>query len=245
MNNYEIKQRIRMLRDIRLIDMQYMTATFIDMCLVNDPVFKEMHQDTGIKPYNFGLVLPIEPDKIYYAGKEYTFTIRTYNNKLKNFLQNNLAFFNGFDAMLGVGSSIELLDIDKNNFTVKTTTATDVDFTVRNVKVLNRLNMKDAKDYIQRNIRKKYHKIFRNVYDENALDNVDFIESIESNGCIHTTLEHTTFTCDRYIITFKNTKEGELARETALLLGVGLKNARGFGFCVQVKSSINKGGANK
>lgn len=227
MEIYEIKQNVEIKRDIKQVDIQFMTASFVDYALVTDATYRKMHVATDFKPYIVGLMLPLEKDGVYKAGNIYSFVVRTNDKNLCTFLVKTMAFFKGFDAMFGEGLTFNKLKVNENNLTVKTTTATDVDFTVQGIKVINRNDPEKAKQYIERNIKAKYLSFYKEELTS------DFIEKVEIIGYLNTTLKDCVFTCDRYEITFKDTVEGRKARDLVLVLGAGLKNARGFGFCIQ------------
>lgn len=219
-------------------DAQKRIAAYIDHALVLNQKWKKLHQDTVVKPYCFSAPLPIEKDKVYMVGKTYYFILRTFNKELCDYLVTQLAFLGieqGFNDIRGVGIDLRKFNIDDNNLKIKSTSGTDVDYTVFQKHILNSEQPETVIKAIENNIRTKARQFFGLTLGNNL------ITSVESGAHMRINIKDTTFTCASYTMLFNDTTDGHIARDIALMVGTGLKNARGFGFCIPVEEkSINK-----
>ncbi len=65
-------------------------AKYISYSMAKDEILKATHKREGFKHYCFGGLFPIEREKIYKKGSNYSFTIRSLDEQLINTLSNEL-----------------------------------------------------------------------------------------------------------------------------------------------------------
>lgn len=91
MQVYEIKVKVFKLKDTQSEHVQTEICRIIDSALAKDERWLKFHNKNGFKNYCFDSMYPIEKDKLYKAGSIYTFTVRTINKDLANYLSKVLA----------------------------------------------------------------------------------------------------------------------------------------------------------
>lgn len=91
MKVYEIRCKVFIIKDLQSIDAQSEICKIIDSSLAGDSDWLEFHKKNEFKNYCFDSLYPIPKNKIYEAGKIYTFTVRTINEQLAKYFQKKLA----------------------------------------------------------------------------------------------------------------------------------------------------------
>ena len=91
MEVYENKVKIYLLKDIKSEDVQIEICKIIDTALGKDEQWEAFHNKNEFKNYCFDCLYPIPDDKVYKSGQIYTFTVRTIDAKLAQYLNEFLA----------------------------------------------------------------------------------------------------------------------------------------------------------
>lgn len=87
MKVWELALKVYLKKNIQMEESQMEISKIIDSCLIRDINLLNFHNNNQYKNYTFSSFYPIEKNKIYLAGKVYTVTLRTVEEKLINHFQ--------------------------------------------------------------------------------------------------------------------------------------------------------------
>ena len=108
MKVYELKIKIFLLKEINIKDVSNCVTRFLDMCLGKNEKFLKLHNSKEYKSYSFDQLYPLEKSGIYQKEKVYDFRVRTIDEKLANYLLEELANFSNEDAK-GLVAEVKIL----------------------------------------------------------------------------------------------------------------------------------------
>ncbi len=155
MKVYENKVKVYFLKDVKCEDIQIEICKIIDSALVKDDQWKEFHNKNQFKNYCFDCPYPIPADKVYKSGQIYTFTVRTIDAELANYLNQLLA--NEYN------STIKCLTAEKRiipkKFIEKIYSLTSVVIRDDLGYWKDKLSLKDFERRLKENLIKKYNNI--------------------------------------------------------------------------------------
>lgn len=115
MKVFEISILVFLIKDIDSKESFEKIAQFVDSGMVKKPELLELHKNNTYKNYCFCSFYPLEKDKIYKGGTNYTIKIRTVDSKLAKFFNNELVnhFNNDIKALTSTIRVLPKNHIDK------------------------------------------------------------------------------------------------------------------------------------
>lgn len=108
MKVYELKVKVKLMKDLHYTQIVEKTNYFIDKVLLQNKKLCEYHSSKEYKGYVHDLLYPIEKDELYKKGKNYTMRIRTIDEKLAKYFLGQLAF-NETNELKGIGCEIKII----------------------------------------------------------------------------------------------------------------------------------------
>lgn len=225
MKVYEIRLKVELRKDIQDRDMQKEIGYMIDITLIKDSKMKEIHLGTGYKNYCFNTFFPVETDKVYKSGKAYSVLIRTVDKDIAKFFIDNL-----HKTRTGSIRAIEskVKQIRKGHIS-RLYCLTPALATVEDQYWKNVTDEDDFEERIVRNIIKKKNNLTNTKMREN-----DFIFSnlttITNDTPIPVHYKNMTMLGDKLELEIDDSQRAQELAYLALGVGLGEKNARGFGF---------------
>ena len=87
MNVWQLALKVYLKKNISMEENQMEISKIIDQCLSKNEELLNFHNSNQYKWYSFSSFYPIEKEKVYLAGKIYTITIRTVEEKIANHFQ--------------------------------------------------------------------------------------------------------------------------------------------------------------
>ena len=90
MKVWELVLKVYLKKDIPMEESQIEISKIIDSCLAKDVDLLNFHNNNQYKNYTFSSFYPIEKNKLYLAGKMYTVTLRTVDERLVDYFQEKL-----------------------------------------------------------------------------------------------------------------------------------------------------------
>jgi CRISPR-associated endoribonuclease Cas6 len=108
MKVYEITMLVFLINDIDSKEAYYKLSKFIDSKMGRQPELLKFHYTNTYKNYCFSLFYPLEEDKIYKSGKNYTIKIRTTDYNLSKFFLEELVNHYNQDIK-GLTSKVRIL----------------------------------------------------------------------------------------------------------------------------------------
>ncbi len=87
MKVWELTLKVYLKEDIPMEEIQIEISKIIDNCLIKDEKLLNFHINNQYKYYTFSGFYPIEKNKVYLAGKMYTVSIRTVDERLVKHFQ--------------------------------------------------------------------------------------------------------------------------------------------------------------
>lgn len=163
MKVFEISILVFLINDIDSKDAFSKIGEFIDSGISKNPELLELHNKNTYKNYCFCSLYPLEQDKVYKSGKNYTIRIRTVNYKLAEFFNKELV--NHFNQNIkALTSKIRILPkkhIEKIYSITPLVIKTDEGYWKKN------LSFKDFERRLKENLIKKYNLLKNTKIDEN------------------------------------------------------------------------------
>lgn len=224
MQVFEISILVFLLKDINSRKSFSKIGEFIDSGMVKEPKLLELHNKNIYKNYCFCLFYPLEKDKIYKAGNNYTIKIRTVDHDLAKFFNERL--INHFNNdMKALKSTIKILPkkhIEKIYSITPLVMKTDKGYWKQNI------SLNDFERRLKENLIKKYNLLMGSKINEDF----QLYTSIEFKNKKPVAIEYKgkKILGDKLSIYISNDK---MAQELAYMsLGTGLleMNARGAGY---------------
>lgn len=224
MKVYENKVKVFLLKDIECDDAQSEICKIIDSALSKDEKWLEFHKKNEYKYYCFDSLYPIPKDRVYKYGSIYTFTLRTIDKDIANYLNKVLAneYNNTIKCLTTEIRIIPKKIIEKIYSLTPVIMKNDSGYWREN------LSLKDFERRLVENLIKKY-----NIINDTKLDeDFDLYTSLEFKNKKPCAMNYKNIKLLGDKISL-NISTDPIAQELAYLaLGVGLfeSNARGAGY---------------
>lgn len=222
---YQIDTKIYLLKDVKWEGLQQRLCAFIDNAMAKVPVFLEMHQRKGYKPYVFSCLHPIETSKVYRADNIYSFSIRTIDDKLADFFSEMLV--NEFDdTFKALTNQIRVIP---RRLTEKLYTITAV--LVKSEEAgywRDRTGLCEYQKFLTENLIKKYNYFMDCKLDEDF----EFIREIKflNKGPIAVNFKGIKLLADKFDLYVTEDETSQELAYLALGTGLGHNNSRGNGY---------------
>jgi len=171
MKVYEISILTFLMTNIESNDAFVAINRFIDSGLAQDKDFLELHNQNKYKNYCFCSFYPLEKDKIYKSGQNYTIRIRTIDPNLAKYFQEKLVHFYNRDIK-GLTSKIRILPqkpIDQIYSLTPAVLKTEEGYW------RNQVSLNEFERRLKENLIKKYN----NIMDTNIDENFQLYTSVE------------------------------------------------------------------
>lgn len=224
MKVYEIRCKVFIMKDLQSIDAQSEICKIIDSSLAKDSDLLEFHKKNEFKNYCFDSLYPISKNKIYEAGKIYTFTVRTINEVLAKYFQRRLAHeYNDIIKCLTTEIRIIPKKLIQQIYSI-----TPVIMKDNSGYWKQSLSLKDFERRLIENLIKKYNNINSTKIDEDF----DFYTSLEFKNKKPCLIKYKNIRLIGDKISL-NISDDKMAQDLAYMaLGTGLLevNGRGAGF---------------
>lgn len=224
MNVWELKLKVYLKKDILMEESQIEICKMIDDCLIKDELFSKFHNNNKYKNYVYSSFYPIEKSKIYLAGKIYTVTLRTVDERLaiyfKKFLENE-------SSKVLKALTVEIKIIPKK-YIERIYSITPVILKLEKGYWRTNESLEIFEKRLKENLIKKYNN-FTNLKINEDFDLFTFMK-FDNIKPIATKYKEIRLMGDKITL---NIAENNLAQDLAYFaLGTGLleMNARGFGF---------------
>lgn len=225
MKVYEIKLKVFLLKEVMVNSIQTVISEFIDSALAKNDQLLKMHNDNKFKKYCFGGFYPVEEDKRYRSGNMYTITLRTIDEGIANFFNNELV--NEYSSYIkGLTSEIRILP---QKHIEKIYSLTPVILKNNDGYWRNIISPDDFERRLRENLIKKYN----DISDEKLNEEFELYTALEfkNKKPIANEYKGIKLLGDKISL---NISENKTAQDLAYIcLGTGLleMNARGYGFC--------------
>lgn len=225
MKVYEIKLKVFLLKEVMVNSIQTVISEFIDSALAKNDQLLKMHNDNKFKKYCFGGFYPVEEDKRYRRGNIYTITLRTIDEGIANFFNNELV--NEYSSYIkGLTSEIRILP---QKHIEKIYSLTPVILKNNDGYWRNIISPDDFERRLRENLIKKYN----DISDEKLNEEFELYTALEfkNRKPIANEYKGIKLLGDKISL---NISENKTAQDLAYIcLGTGLleMNARGYGFC--------------
>jgi len=224
MKVWQLALKVYLKEDILMEQSQVEISKIIDSCLSKDKEFLNFHSNNQYKNYTFSSFYPIEKNKIYLAGKIYTVTIRTVDEKIvdhfKKLLDNECS------------KTIKALTIETKiipkKYIQRIYSITSVVAKFENGYWRTYESVQVFEKRLKENLVKKYNNFTNQKIDE-EFDLFTFMK-FDNRKPIATTYKNIKMLGDKITL---NVAENDLAQELAYFaLGTGLleMNGRGYGY---------------
>lgn len=199
---------------------------FIDSTLLKDNFFNTFHNSHQMKFYNFSSFEPFENDYVFKAGKLYSISIRVVDERLATYLKNHLADHstNNMKGLVLEERIIYQRYIEKLN----TLTPVMMRFEGKGYWRFNDISLQEIEKQIKINIKNKYAALTGIHLPETT----PFYDSIS----FHREKPYTIFYKgrkmfgDKFELYIASDEESQRLAYLALGCGLGLMNARGYGY---------------
>ncbi len=209
-------------------------SKYISYSMAQTKELKLLHENIGFKLYSFGNFFPIESSKIYQKGKNYTFTLRSLDEKFIDTLSQTLRQNINNPNFLVVETQKKVV---REFFISEIYSATPVIVTTK--KNLFWTFEKDGDILkLQKQLHDNLEKKYQAFYNQKLKPFQNFIQLLEIKNKTPQIIE---FTKDDKKIKFFGNKfkivpnEDEISQKlafVALACGLGEKNSFGGGFCL-------------
>lgn len=196
----------------------------IDSVLAKEEKYLKIHKDTGFKKYCFNNFYPMEKDYIYKEGNIYTFKLRSIDQELVKYIENNMK--NSYTKSIKVLNITYRVIPKKHIDKVFTITPTVMKFEDGYWRGSNSID--DVEIRIVNNLKKKYKQCFETELPDN-LDLFNFIK-LKNKKPIPTKYKNICLLGDKFEFKVSNNPLAQELLYFALGTGLGEMNPRGFGF---------------
>lgn len=224
MKVWELKLKVYLKKNIPMEESQIQICKIIDNCLTKDQQFLDFHNNNKYKNYVYSSFYPIEKNKVYLAGKIYTVTLRTVDERLmkhfKKFLEN--------ESSLVIKALVLEIKIIPRKYIERIYSITPVVLKLESGYWRTNESLEIFEKRLKENLIKKYNNFTNNKINE-EIDLFTFMK-FDNIKPIATKYKDIKMMGDKITL---NVDGNNLAQELAYFaLGTGLleMNARGFGF---------------
>lgn len=224
MQVYELRLKVYLLEDIKLVQAQEKILKLIDNTLGKNEETLEFHNKNIFKNYCFNSFYPLEKDAIYKEGKIYTVIIRTFDKMLAVYFNNKIPF--------AYTPAIKALKADMKVIPIKN---------IKRIYSITPLVIKNDEGYwrslfeiseferrIKENLIKKYNNICNTKIDEDF--QLYSSMEIKNNTPVSMEYKNRKLLGDKISLEICENEEAQKLAYMALGSGMGEMNARGFGF---------------
>ena len=234
MHYFESIVRVSLNEDVRFVNCNEFLSKNLFKAMLNDNYLKEIHGESGFKPYVFSLLYP--PDrkkKVYEKNREYRFTIRSVDERFLKALLMELQFLKNDDFRV---ISVEFFKINQRYIDSLHNISPAV-LTLSSDVAKNRQWRVDdgdimmVKDRIIANLEKK-HKQFFGTQQTAQSDAITFFELLNKVP-YPIKYKRKTLQANKFRLGFNSDKTSQKLAFTCMALGMLEKNGLGFGFCVR------------
>ena len=220
----ELALKIYLKKDIAMEESQIEISKTIDNCLTKDEELLNFHSNNQYKNYTFSSFYPIEKNKIYLAGKVYTVTIRTVEERLVKHFQK---FLDNESSAVLKALTLEIKTVPKK-YIERIYSITPVVAKFEDGYWRTNESVEIFEKRLKENLIKKYNNFTKQKINE-EFDLFTFMK-FDNQKPIATKYKEIKILGDKITL---NIAENNLAQELAYFaLGTGLleMNARGFGY---------------
>lgn len=224
MKVWELSLKIYLKKDIAMEESQIEISKIIDNCLTRDEELLNFHVKNQFKNYTFSSFYPIEKKKIYLAGKIYTVTIRTVDEKLLKHFQK----FLDNESSKALKALTMIVKILPEKYIERIYSITPVVAKFENGYWRTNESVEIFEKRLKENLIKKYNDFTKQKINE-EFDLFTFMK-FDNHKPIATKYKEIKILGDKVTL---NIAENKLAQELAYFaLGVGLleMSSRGLGF---------------
>ena len=224
MKVWELSLKVYLKKDISMEESQIEISKIIDKCLSKDEELLNFHSNNQYKNYTFSSFYPIEKGKVYLAGKLYTVTIRTVEEKIATYFQK----FLDNESSEGIKAITIETKIIPKNFIERIYSITPVVAKFENGYWRTHASVEIFEKRLKENLIKKYNSFTKQKINE-EFDLFTFMK-FDNQKPIATKYKNIRLLGDKITL---NVAENDLAQDLVYFaLGTGLLeiNSRGFGF---------------
>lgn len=221
---YEMEVKVYLLSGINASESNIFITELIDSVLTKDDDFLKMHVTNSFKPYVFNNFYPMESDYMFKEGNIYTFRLRAIDEKLVNYLKENIrnAYTNTIKVLTVLSKVIPPKHIEK----IFSITPIIMKFEDGYWRTSHNIN--DVEDRIIGNLKKKYKQFF----GEEVPNNIEIFNCMKfkNKKPLPTKYKNIQLLGDKIEFKVANNRVAQELAYLSLGVGVGELNARSFGF---------------
>lgn len=224
MQVYEFTLNIFLLQDIFKQHALERIGAFIDKSLSKNEDFLSFHNTNKFKNYTFNSFFKLEQTGVYRKGNIYSIKIRTINEKLADYFNNNLA--NEYTESIK-GLTLECRVLKKKPIE-KIYSLTPLIIKTEQGYWKGNLSLEDFERRLKENLYKKYNSYFDTKLDENfeLFHRIEF----DNNKPIATSYKNIKLLGDKLTLYIADNEWAQRMAYFGLGTGLGEANSRGFGF---------------
>ena len=222
---YEIITKVFLFEELTAKRASTSIPYFVDSILVKDDIYKEFHEENKLKGYTTDLLYPMEKYGLYKKHKVYAFRIRTLDQKLAEYLLENLSN-HSTKEMKGLVAEICII---KKGFFEKLYTITPVIVkTQEHCYWKECLSIEEYEEQLKKNLWKKYRNFTGKEPDESLpiWDSLVF----KNQGVIPFPYKNIILPGDKLELFISNNEQAQEVAYMMLATGLGDLNSRGASF---------------
>ncbi len=230
---YESIVKIYLFQDVQFIRCHEFLSGNISRAMLGDESLKEIHSKTGFKPYVFSLLYPPnQKTKTYVKNKEYTFTIRSVDERFIKSLLLELQMCKslGFRVL-----HVEVFRVNQK-YIESIHNISPAVLTISNKIAKNRHwrvddgDIEMVRDRIIANLEKKYKQFF-GIQLTAPSDAINYFEILNKTP-YPIKYKGKTLQSNKFRLGFNSDEVSQKLAFICMALGMLEKNALGFGFCL-------------
>lgn len=222
---FEVLSTIRFERDVPMREVQAGLAGLANNALLFDEQLKAVHRQNRFKLYVFCAPYPLEPDRIYHKGRMYCFNLRTLDSIFAIKMRNYLPRAKGVAKVV----STELRNYPQTHIS-ELVSLTPIVSTVNNRCWMPENGLGLLADRLHNNAVRKCKALDASFAEPDE----PFFERIEllNSKPIIVSYKGTSLLGHKVRLGVRPAKWAQQLAFTALVAGLGEKNALGFGYCL-------------
>lgn len=224
MNYYNLKVTVLLKQNLNSFEAYEKISNLISYGMLKDKKLKELHEKNTYKNYVFCNLYPVQKDGIYKENNIYFFDLRGLEfEKIIKLKQVISDLENDYFKII----QVNFQTYTQSNIK-KLITLTPVIITTEKGDYDIKDDMEFVKERILANIQKKYKNIYNTSVD------VDFIKNVNklNRTPVKIPYKNISMLGNKFEIEVKEDPMSQNLAYLALAVGVGEKNALGFGFCM-------------
>ncbi|WP_057040909.1 CRISPR-associated endoribonuclease Cas6 [Campylobacter fetus] len=238
MKIYQLKVFLKLNQNVDFVNSPEFLSSNLHKSMLGDEALRSIHMQRYLKPYSIGFLYGMKGKKDgFTSGEDMYFYVRSIDesfiSKLRICLENSKNL--GFNVY---ASKLEVLDSKRIDCLYTMSPATVVLKEGDKTIPWRRENSDIAalKDALILNLKNKY-EFFLDKKIEITDDIIELIE-IKTNRAFAFKYKNGKIYAYRYQIHFSGNKTAQEFANIAMILGVGVKNTLGFGFCMRSKNVV-------